>query len=1088
MATPALTALHSACQHDQLTDVQALVTDLSPQQITQHLTATNTHGRSAVHVAARYGATAVLEYLLAHVDQSAIHAADANGRTPLHLAMQFAQAATAEQLLTAGANPLASSAERETCAFLAACSTDEMRAIACLQLLQEHIAAEQDWQALLGLRTTDGRLAQHEAARRGWQAFLDQLLAAGLEVDATDHGGYSALHFACRYNHAALAIRLIADYNASPTRLTINGHDASTLALGSGYADLYLSLERRAIDQWLAPLGLEPEFEATLNTSINALLDHHVAYHQQQTALTTATARRPLANAEQAVIDAYHETVAAQQARLGAIDGERIHRCRALLQETEFTAPAVAAFALLTLSTMLLQKQQHKQAMLYAIAARRYYTRQVPQDQHDPGFIERCWQRCDAILIHYRQTQLRNTSALPRLHLRSRLAAIQQHRDSIHAQLTNSDHNIQALLAENTDYFVDLSAKLVELTHDLLLNPERQQAPPDRHEYAVMGLGSMARGEMSFYSDLEYAIVFDDDLKADRLSELRQYFSRHSAMLELVVIALGETPAPIPEFQQTYSPTITGFHCDEGGNTPLGIGGDAMTQLMGTVSQLAYRQINNESVITRNVLRTVTAITGNPQLVERYQQAVQSHLSKPLRKRKGPLKIRTRWQQRRRHIEAITCLSTDEFSPEKLAEDKLKKHIFNFNVKTELYRLPSMAVNNLALYYDIQARGVLEQINALCAKKVISSTAAEHLTALMQRVFYWRLRVQYHYGTERESLYHTGMTPPVTDPRDPAVFQLTETDVDDIIALYRTLIPLENTIQAWLSASENEFTEITDNPFATAPLLDDRQLTQVNAIARLNLSDRARTDYLLALELHPRDYVLHKDYCVFEHQQVQRLQHEHAEHLRIVLGDSALASPEQRSWLGQLVQSLVTLEAPISTYQQALSSLPASWRSMFIAQLEHRTAGHNQTVLARLRTDEEDHRNACIRYFQQQLDSHDTLLRTTLEGASTLAELIPAHQSLIATCTNPVVRQLLLHNTLICASRFEEAHLTLLTAAEQRLETAMAALVNALPQAHQLINAEQRQQAIGTYVEVYQLLPPFLRQGCRQALLSMRFV
>ena len=66
--------------------------------------ATTDGGRSALHIAAEAGATALLALLLAEGSKSDLNLQDRNGYAALHVAAQAGQAASCSALLAAGAN------------------------------------------------------------------------------------------------------------------------------------------------------------------------------------------------------------------------------------------------------------------------------------------------------------------------------------------------------------------------------------------------------------------------------------------------------------------------------------------------------------------------------------------------------------------------------------------------------------------------------------------------------------------------------------------------------------------------------------------------------------------------------------------------------------------------------------------------------------------------------------------------------------------------------------------------------------------------------------------------------------------------
>jgi len=77
----------------------------------------------------------------------------------------------------------------------------------------------------------------HAAAAGRHVELCRLLLAAGADVDATQHGGYTPLHEAAGSGDVALA-ELFLSAGASPTALTDDGQTAAQVAESAGHADL----------------------------------------------------------------------------------------------------------------------------------------------------------------------------------------------------------------------------------------------------------------------------------------------------------------------------------------------------------------------------------------------------------------------------------------------------------------------------------------------------------------------------------------------------------------------------------------------------------------------------------------------------------------------------------------------------------------------------------------------------------------------------------------------------------------------------------------------------------------------------------
>ena len=124
-----------------------------------------------------------------------------------------------------------------------------------------------------------------------------------------------------------------------------------------------------------------------------------------------------------------------------------------------------------------------------------------------------------------------------------------------------------------TDEFIDYSRQVLEASVDLLSSAGSQAPCP----FAVVGLGSVARGEVTPYSDLEYAFIVESNSKDE-------YFEKLAMDSYFRLGNLGETPIKcfdIPEIEHKKEPwksvfieTIVGYRIDgiskNAGNLPTG--------------------------------------------------------------------------------------------------------------------------------------------------------------------------------------------------------------------------------------------------------------------------------------------------------------------------------------------------------------------------------------------------------------------------------------------------------------------------------------------------------------------------------------
>ena len=135
-------------------------------------------GRTPLHIAALYDASAVAEVLLRH--EADVNAGDGYGRTPLHIAALYDASAVAEVLLRHEADVNAKDRHGQTPPLHYAA---EKNASAVAEVLIQHGA---DVQA----KDEDGRTPLHYAAEKDASAVAEMLLIQGADVNAKDQSGH----------------------------------------------------------------------------------------------------------------------------------------------------------------------------------------------------------------------------------------------------------------------------------------------------------------------------------------------------------------------------------------------------------------------------------------------------------------------------------------------------------------------------------------------------------------------------------------------------------------------------------------------------------------------------------------------------------------------------------------------------------------------------------------------------------------------------------------------------------------------------------------------------------------------------------
>ena len=334
----------------------------------------------------------------------------------------------------------------------------------------------------------------------------------------------------------------------------------------------------------------------------------------------------------------------------------------------------------------------------------------------------------------------------------------------------------------------DLSGSYKKLLGTLILDSQELLGPPPV-KWACVGMGSMARGEMCPYSDLEFAFLI-----AKKSDENLQYFRTLAGLLELRIINLGETAFPLfgklfGEKSTEASPTPTGLSMDSDGNTPLVKPG--FYELIDTPQELAQFQSvkwMDADLIVTNALSSVCFIAGDQKLLESYNNAKQNqHGDKESFFSGTPFCQKLSLKLLEGHLR--------EFKPNLSPEKEEARAI---SIKNELYRPFQSLLNTLSLFCGFTSQSSFAMINQLLKNNTFCPEGAKNLTKALCQVFTLRFEAHNFYQTEGEFLFHIEEG----KPQNPHCLYLNDTRLSSLHEIYKVLIPFHACAKEFLRTQD----------------------------------------------------------------------------------------------------------------------------------------------------------------------------------------------------------------------------------------------------------------------------------------------
>ena len=286
--------------------------------------------------------------------------------------------------------------------------------------------------------------------------------------------------------------------------------------------------------------------------------------------------------------------------------------------------------------------------------------------------------------------------------------------------------------------------------------------PPS--EYAIIGMGSLARNEITPYSDFEHIILLSNHVNQESHLE---YFRWYSVIFHTVLLNLHETIIPSLNIQSLNNKEseLGDWYFDA--HTPRGISFDGMmphackfplgrtkhteakpfeTELIKPVSEM-LEYLSSDADLKNgyhlaDILTKTCFVFGNADIYKQFQTGVENYLSSKLK------------QQRIDEVMQQVKEDLNNFSA-RFRLTKLKTND-TINIKQFVYRSSTIFISALARIHNISGNSSFDTINELAKHEVITQKAKNKISYAIAIACEMRLRVYAKNNSQCDTIKQDG--------------------------------------------------------------------------------------------------------------------------------------------------------------------------------------------------------------------------------------------------------------------------------------------------------------------------------------------